>query len=224
MANTIKIDWVEARIKYEAGETQKAIAEMFGVSRAAVQKHIEAEGWTQDLSKSIRQQAQAKVFGVTEPRDAEKTAKAISEYGQKIADLIEGFKKEWSVVGSFWGDALKTAQQDPDLGFTKLKVTKISAEILTMKQAGERRAWRIDEMEKQESVVQQTVNSTNHITVKKDVRNWAELRELKRMAMDDAVRRQNGENPYAERESDGADLISDDVVVEGAVNGEEISI
>jgi len=45
--------WMEARLYYEAGASQQATADKFGVSKTAVQKHIESEGWAYDGQSSI---------------------------------------------------------------------------------------------------------------------------------------------------------------------------
>src|SRR5260363_418861 len=46
---TRAIDWESIRAEYEAGCNQSECSRRHGVSRTAIQKRIEKEGWTQDV-------------------------------------------------------------------------------------------------------------------------------------------------------------------------------
>jgi hypothetical protein len=48
-ARRARFDWETICAEYEAGQTVSALARQFGCSRGAIQKHIEAGQWTQNL-------------------------------------------------------------------------------------------------------------------------------------------------------------------------------
>ena len=72
-----KIDWEQIRAEYETGATQSELSRAHGVSRAAIQKHIEAEGWTQDVEPAIQRKVAEKVAGVVAGCNPKKKAEAL---------------------------------------------------------------------------------------------------------------------------------------------------
>lgn len=64
------VDWEAARANCEgAGFSQGAVARKHGRTRCAVQKHIEAEGWQQDVTKVVDRAVAAKVGRVVAGSD-----------------------------------------------------------------------------------------------------------------------------------------------------------
>ncbi len=67
-----RYDWETIRAEYEAGASQSELAKRHGVSRKAIQKHITAEGWAQDISGTLDRLTEAKVAGVVAGCDPKK--------------------------------------------------------------------------------------------------------------------------------------------------------
>lgn len=75
--------WQSARAYFEAGASQTATAEKYGISRAGVQKRITAEGWTQDLEEMIRRKVAEKSGGLVAGGDPQKTAQAVDAEAER---------------------------------------------------------------------------------------------------------------------------------------------
>lgn len=142
-------DWVEIRAKYEAGASERSLAKKYGVSRSAIQKHIKAEGWSQDVSRSIHQLVEAKVAGVVAGGHPKKTAAALGEEADRRVDIIRTHRDEWKTVAGLREMALqcvnhKEERDDYGEAFARMKLAKITAEMTAIKQAGERKAYNLD--------------------------------------------------------------------------------
>jgi hypothetical protein len=138
-------DWVNIRAKYEAGATQSELARKFKVSRTAIQLHIKAEGWQQDISKSLNQRVEAKLAGLLAGGNPHQTAVALDVEAQKRVDIITGHRKEWTEVAGLRYMALGYIKEKsvPE-SFECMRLVKITSEVTAIKQAGERKAWGID--------------------------------------------------------------------------------
>ena len=109
------------------------------MSRKAIQKHITAEGWTQDVSGTINRMAEAKVAGIVAGCDPKKKAEAIDRAADAKAAVMVRHKEEWERHQTLIDEAL--AEGD----FDKAKLAKITAETLKIRQEGERKAWGIQD-------------------------------------------------------------------------------
>ena len=132
-------DWEQIRAEYEAGASQSELARRHGVSRTAIQKHIQTEGWTQDISGTLERLTEAKVAGVVAGCNPKKKAEALGKAADAKAAVIERHRREWTEHQHIIAEALLARD------FEQAKLAKITAETLKIRQEGERRAWGIAE-------------------------------------------------------------------------------
>ena len=122
-----RYDWETIRAEYEAGASQSDLSKRYGVSRKAIQKHITAEGWTQDVSGTINRMAEAKVAGIVAGCDPKKKAEAFARASDAKAAVMVRHKEEWERHQTLIDEAL--AEGD----FDKAKLAKITAETLKIR-------------------------------------------------------------------------------------------
>lgn len=134
-----EFDWGAIRIDYESGMNQTELSKKYHVSRKAIQKHINSEGWMQDVSQSINILAEAKVAGVVAGCDSKKIAAALDAAAARKAEVINRHREAWEDLNSLHKRAV--AEED----FQLAKLAKISAETQAIIQMGERRAWGISD-------------------------------------------------------------------------------
>ena len=142
-------DWEAIRAEYEAGSSQSELSKKFGPSRKAIQKHIAAEGWTQDVSDVLTRMTEAKVAGVVAGCDPKKKAEALERAAEEKANVVQRHRDEWKQQE----DLAKEAVANKD--FELAKLAKITAETIKIRQEGERKAWGLD---KDEAKVDGTFN------------------------------------------------------------------
>lgn len=141
-------DWETIRAEYEAGASQTSLSKRHGVSRKAIQKHIQAEGWMKDVTKSINRLVEAKVAGVVSGCDPLKKAEALDNAAKEKAAVIQRHREEWAEHKKHIDEALANGD------FEAAKLAKITAETLKIRQEGERKAWGIQEVAAQVQVEQ----------------------------------------------------------------------
>ena len=166
MAARISIDWDTIRAEYEAGASQSELSRKFQLSRKAIQKHIEADGWTQDLEPAIQLKVAEKVAGVVAGCDPKKKAIAIDAEASRRADVTNRHRDEWDEHKSLVDEAIGLKD------FEIAKLAKITAETLKIRQEGERKAWGLD-IASQAPTNTQTVNISHEQLAKR----VSELRE-----------------------------------------------
>lgn len=132
-----RYDWETIRAEYEAGASQSELAKRHGVSRKAIQKHITAEGWAQDISGTLDRLTEAKVAGVVAGCDPKKKAAALDRAADAKAAVILRHKEEWEQHQQL----IRAAVESGD--FDAAKLAKITAETIKIRQEGERKAWGI---------------------------------------------------------------------------------
>jgi hypothetical protein len=130
--------WEFVRSEYEAGASQGSLASKFGVTRRAIQKRIEAEGWTQDVTGALARKVAEKVAGVVAGGDPAKRAAAIDAAAERRVAVIEFHKRQWNDHERLVNDAI--AKKD----FDAARLAKVTAETIAIRQAGERKAWGLD--------------------------------------------------------------------------------
>jgi uncharacterized coiled-coil DUF342 family protein len=131
--------------EYEAGQTVSALARQFGCSRGAIQKHIEAGQWTQNLEPAIERQTMAKVAGIVAGSTPQKRAEAITTEADRRAAVALRHRDEWDEHAKLIHQAI--AQRDLELA----KMAKITAETIKIRQEAERKAWGLDQTAKTEA-------------------------------------------------------------------------
>lgn len=134
-----RFDWEKIRAEYEVGATQSELSRRHGCSRKAIQQHILKEHWTQDVSSAIDRITSAKVAGIVAGCDPAKKAAAMDAAAERKAAVIARHKAEWEEHQRLIAEAVE--KQD----FNAAKLAKITAETISIRQAGERRAWGIVE-------------------------------------------------------------------------------
>ncbi len=132
-----RYDWETIRAEYEAGASQSELAKRHGVSRKAIQKHITAEGWAQDISGTLDRLTEAKVAGVVAGCVPKKKAAALDRAADAKAAVIMRHKEEWEQHQQL----IRAAVENGD--FDAAKLAKITAETIKIRQEGERKAWGI---------------------------------------------------------------------------------
>lgn len=141
--------WERIRIARESsGESFNSLAERFGVSVGAIHKRSKREGWGDgtDVGAVIRREVNAKVNGIhLDAKDAETRAAAIDAAAERGADIIRLHRAEWQQHRARFG----AAPQD----MTEVKLARCSAEMLRIRQAGEREAWGLNSGDERAEIV-----------------------------------------------------------------------
>ena len=163
MARPPKFDWERIRAEYEAGASQSELSRKHGASRAAIQKHIEAEGWAQDVEPVLQRKVAEKVAGIVAGCNPEKRADALDAAAQRRADVELRHQVEWDEHKALIDKAL--ANKD----FEAAKLAKITAETLKIRQEAERKAWRID-LAQPPAAMSVTVSNLTNIASPDEVR------------------------------------------------------
>ncbi len=141
MARTPKFDWERIRAEYEAGASQSELSRRYGVSRKALQNHIAAEGWTQDVEPAIHRKVAEKVAGIVAGSDPQKKAEAIDAEAERRAAKVHQHQEEWEANKAVSDEAI--LKRDFELA----KLAKITAETIKIRQDGERKAFGLDPKE-----------------------------------------------------------------------------
>ena len=136
----------------EPTATMESVAQAVGVSRPAVSQRAKAEEWQKSGTLArVNQSAQfaadkkvtAKLTGVSS-----KNATVIDKSIALRANVIERHRGQWGQHAELF--LLDAIAVDFDLG----KRAKISAEMLMIRQGGERKAWGLDDDAQQQQPVQ----------------------------------------------------------------------
>jgi len=135
--------WAQARAERETGGTFGQVALRLGVSSTAVKKRAKAEGWGdgRDVAAAIRRKVTEKVTGVVTCGNPKKNAELIDAAAQRGAEVIATHQAEW--------DSHRERFALPD-DFEDAKLAKISAEMLILRQKGERTAHGLEEVQPQQ--------------------------------------------------------------------------
>jgi len=137
-------DWTTIRVEYEAGASANSLADKYGVTHTAINKRRGKEGWIQNLDALIAKKVSEKVSGLVSSETAEKRAEVVDEEAEKRADVIRRHRQEWIQVATIRQEAAEKRGTSPTLAQDRAKLAKIFAEITTLQQAGERKAWGLD--------------------------------------------------------------------------------
>lgn len=148
MPRLTKDQWLEARQAWEAEPklSYAALGERMGVSDVAVLKRARADGWVKSGSlDSINRAAQVKADAAEVSRElsGQTTKKPLPASIEASTDLrsklIQSHRAEWRKHAELY--PLEDIKADFDVG----KSAKISSEMLSIRQKGERVAWGMDD-------------------------------------------------------------------------------
>lgn len=134
--------WDDIRTEREVNRTPfRAIAAKYGVSAQLIQRKAKAESWGDgsDVTEVIRRKANEKAHRVVACADPKKKAAAINSAADEIAKVIERHRDEWREHAKLY------LSPDIKANFDMGKSAKINAEMLTLRQKGERAAWGLEE-------------------------------------------------------------------------------
>ncbi|MCU0755658.1 MAG: hypothetical protein MUE46_11145 [Xanthomonadales bacterium] len=132
--------WATIRGEREAGESFGELAKRHGVSKAAIVQRSTAEGWSDGAEgrAEVRRLARERA-GMTDPATAaEAKTAAIDRQADAGAAVIRKHQSEWSEHRRRF--PLEALAQDFEHG----KRAKICAEMLAIRQNGERKAYVLD--------------------------------------------------------------------------------
>lgn len=88
-----KTDWEAIERDYRAGQlTAREIARQHGVSHTAINKRAKAESWVQDLSKAVRQAAEAGL--VSSEVSSGNTREAVQAAAQRVVEVVRSHRKD----------------------------------------------------------------------------------------------------------------------------------
>ena len=141
MPRLSKEQWADVRAEREAGASFPALAAKHGVSHQAIQKRAKAEQWGDgtDVADVVRRKVAEKVAAVVAADNPQKRAAAIDAAAERSAEVVRTHQREWAEHRTLFPTAAIKAQ------FELGKSAKISAEMLKIRQAGERIAWGLDD-------------------------------------------------------------------------------
>jgi hypothetical protein len=140
-------EWEDIRAGREAGQSFRVLAGKYPITMQAIQKRAKAEGWGDgtDIGKAVLKKAADKVVGLVVTDNPQKKAAAIDAAARKMASVIETHRAEWRDHRDRFG----SVPNDFDDG----KLAKISSEILSIRQKGERVAHGIDNQDDKPTIV-----------------------------------------------------------------------
>ena len=127
-------------------------------SRQSIAKKAKTDHWQRKASLAgINQAAHrmadkmvdsdgSKVDSKVDAESAQKEQSERSESERKRAEVRARHRSEWQQVAALRQEALFERKADPAGAYAKLRSAKVAAEITTLQQAGECRAWGLDEL------------------------------------------------------------------------------
>lgn len=138
--------WQQIRAERETGASFGDLAARYDVTKSAIVKRAKAEAWGDgtDVQAEIRRRAIAKVTAKF-TGDRTKKREVIEAAADSAADLIARQRKDWEE------HRLKYGQLQTD--FELAKLAKISAEMLMIRQKGERLAWGLEDNQQTAEIV-----------------------------------------------------------------------
>ena len=133
--------WETIRAERETGASFPSLATKWGVSYQAIQKRAQKEGWGdgRDVAECVRRKIAEKVVGVVVGCNPKKKAEAIDSAADRGAGIIARHRQDWEDHRARF--TVNAVADDFELG----KSAKISAEMLMIRQKGERSAYGLEE-------------------------------------------------------------------------------
>lgn len=142
MPRLTEVQWEDIRAEREAtGASFRVLGRKYGISDVSILNRSKKEGWGDgsDVGELVRRKATEKVSGVVSGANSKKKAAAINSAADEIAKVIERHRAEWVEHAALY------LSPDIKANFDMGKSAKINAEMLTLRQKGERAAWGLEE-------------------------------------------------------------------------------
>jgi len=133
-------EWAQIRAERESGVTFGELARRHGITKSAITNRSTREKWGdgRDIGAEIRRRVSEKVSRVVSVDPAKKSAAIDAEAG-RVADVVIKHREEWTEHRTLFPTA--EIKKVFDIG----KSAKISAEMITLRQRGERIAWGLED-------------------------------------------------------------------------------
>lgn len=114
-----------------------------GADKAAISRRAKKEGWAQTMTGAVERAVDAKVNGIVNTVDPEKRAAAIASAADEKASVILRHREEWDGQGRLIAEAVEGRDMEA------VKLAKLVAETLKIRQEAERKAWGIRDVDAQ---------------------------------------------------------------------------
>lgn len=137
-----KDEWAAARVKWEGDPeaTDTSIAAIFGITKQAVEQQRKKNGWQKvGALQNVSERAQFAADNLAKLGLDKLKAEAVDMAVEIRADLLDRHRADWAEHRSHFTIAGIAA--DFELG----KSAKITAEMLKIRQEGERKAYGLDD-------------------------------------------------------------------------------
>lgn len=161
--------WAAVRLEWEGEPTATflGLAGKFGVQASSISRRAASEGWTKrgvigDINEAAQRKADARVDADGNAKQRQSTAGDLAtrtESEDVRAAVLERLRREWAELESFRRAALKVMKAAHE-GTEEWKNAKLAADTalanmraLEVKQAGERKAWGLDQQAETEIVI-----------------------------------------------------------------------
>lgn len=151
MAKLTADQWEIVRAKREAGASFRELVKEFGISMGILSKRSREEGWGdgKDGNRIANARALELVNGIKSGVHPDHFAAAVEAAAQGKAGVLMRHQADWMIHReSFGPELLQEVPADHPAGeerevtrrFNRMKMAKISAEMLMIRHAGERKA------------------------------------------------------------------------------------
>lgn len=148
MARLTKDQWSAARVKWESDPamTDNALAAILGVSKQAVEQQRKKNEWQKaGAMQNVNERAQFAADNLAKLGLDKQKADAVEAAVEIRAKLLETHRADWKEHRDQF--TIAEIASNFDLG----KSAKITAEMIKIRQEGERKAYGLDEQQTQES-------------------------------------------------------------------------
>jgi len=166
--------WLEVRAKREAGLTFPALADEYGVDKAAICRRAKREEWADSdgLAGVLRQKVNAKVNRIDTANKAAALT-TLEAAADRADEIIKRHREDWERHHQLF--PMEAIAQDNDLA----RKAKIVAEMLTIRQKGERASWGMEEVPSLQ--ISGTVNTKIGVedNAKRAEQAWLELERIR---------------------------------------------
>ncbi len=134
--------WALIQIDYEAGLSQAELCRKYDMHKATISRRIKNHGWVQSHEPVIHAKADKILAGTVGLTD-DALDEALDKEAQRRANITAKHREQWIELTDMVKSVIGNKQTDKAT-FEKMKTCKISSETITLIQAGERKAHKLD--------------------------------------------------------------------------------